>query len=184
MKNKLAWLEAALVMAPFIALVVFWNQIPERVPIHWNIRGEIDGWSTKTTGMLLLPLVAVGTIILCRVLSSLDPKLRKNLQKTDRMKDSADPRSRIRRFFQCDFCGSTHRRIGLQSRCPTSDHLVHPHLLRDSRKLPSKFATELFHWYSHALDAARFGYLAGHPSAGRQIDVLRLAASLGSRISC
>jgi len=85
MKNKLAWLEAALVMAPFIALVVFWNQIPERVPIHWNIRGEIDGWSTKTTGMLLLPLVAVGTIILCRVLSSVDPKLREHLQKTDRM---------------------------------------------------------------------------------------------------
>src|SRR5213078_4803796 len=40
MKNTLAWLEAALVMAPFIALVVFWNQIPERVPMHWNIRGE------------------------------------------------------------------------------------------------------------------------------------------------
>lgn len=85
MKNKLAWLEPALVMAPFIALVVFWNQIPERVPIHWNIRGEIDGWSPKTTGMLLLPLVAVGTVMFCRVVSSLDPKLRKTLQKTDRM---------------------------------------------------------------------------------------------------
>jgi hypothetical protein len=34
MKNKLAWLEAALLIAPFVALAVLWNRIPERVPIH------------------------------------------------------------------------------------------------------------------------------------------------------
>jgi immunity protein, SdpI family len=85
MKNKLAWLEAALVAAPFIALVVFWNQIPERVPIHWNIRGEIDRWAPKATGMLLLPLIGLGTVVLCRVVSWLDPKLRQTLEKTDRM---------------------------------------------------------------------------------------------------
>jgi uncharacterized membrane protein len=85
MKNKLAWLEAALVAAPFIALIVFWNQIPEPVPIHWNIRGEIDGWASKATGMLLLPLIGLGTVVLCRVVAWLDPKLRQNLTKTDRM---------------------------------------------------------------------------------------------------
>ncbi len=34
MKNKLAWLEVGLLIAPFVALVVLWNQLPARVPIH------------------------------------------------------------------------------------------------------------------------------------------------------
>jgi uncharacterized membrane protein len=85
MKNKLAWLEAALVIAPFFVLVVLWNQIPEPVPIHWNIRGEIDRWTSKAPGILLLPLIGLGTVFLCRFVSWLDPKLRQNLEKTDRM---------------------------------------------------------------------------------------------------
>jgi uncharacterized membrane protein len=85
MKNKFTWLEAALVAAPFIALILFWNQIPERVPIHWNIRGEIDRWASKAPGLRLLPLIGLGTVVLCRVVSWLDPKLRQNLKKTDRM---------------------------------------------------------------------------------------------------
>ncbi len=47
MKNKLAWLEVGLLIAPFVVLVVLWNQLPARVPIHWNLRGEIDGWLRK-----------------------------------------------------------------------------------------------------------------------------------------
>ena len=52
MKNKLNWLEAVLLVAPLIALVVLWNDLPARVPIHWNLRGQIDGWTSKTPGML------------------------------------------------------------------------------------------------------------------------------------
>lgn len=85
MKSKLAWLEAALLIAPFLALVVLWNQIPVRVPIHWNLRGEIDGWASKTIGLLITPLMGLLTVALCHVVSWLDPKLRRNLEKTDRM---------------------------------------------------------------------------------------------------
>jgi uncharacterized membrane protein len=85
MKNKLTWLEATLVIAPFFVLVVLWNQIPERVPIHWNIRGDIDRWASKAPGMLPLPLIGLGTVVICHVVAWLDPKLRINLTKTDRM---------------------------------------------------------------------------------------------------
>jgi uncharacterized membrane protein len=85
MRNKLAWFEAALVIAPFVVLAGFWNQMPERVPIHWNIRGEIDGWASKSFGLLITPLVGFLAVALCHVVSWLDPKLRANLDKTDRM---------------------------------------------------------------------------------------------------
>jgi uncharacterized membrane protein len=59
MKNKLAWLEVGLLIAPFVALVVLWNQLPARVPIHWNLRGEIDGWAPKAIGLVITPVIAL-----------------------------------------------------------------------------------------------------------------------------
>jgi uncharacterized membrane protein len=56
MKNKLSWLEAALLVAPLPAVVTLWNELPPRVPIHWNLRGQIDGWASKPFGMLVMPL--------------------------------------------------------------------------------------------------------------------------------
>jgi uncharacterized membrane protein len=85
MKSRLVWLEAVLVITPFVALAVFWNYLPERVPIHWNIRGEIDGWASKTTGLLVTPIIGFGLVALLRVVSWLDPKLRRNLETTARM---------------------------------------------------------------------------------------------------
>jgi immunity protein, SdpI family len=85
MRNKLAWFEAALVIAPFVVIAGFWNQMPERIPIHWNIRGEIDGWASKSFGLLITPLIGFLAVALCHVVSWLDPKLRANLDKTDRM---------------------------------------------------------------------------------------------------
>jgi uncharacterized membrane protein len=85
MKKKLAWLEAGLVIAPFVALAIIWNELPDRVPIHWNLGGEIDGWAPKTTGLLITPLIGVIVVALLHFVSWLDPKLRRHLVKTDRM---------------------------------------------------------------------------------------------------
>ena len=48
MKTKLDWLEVALLTAPLVALAIYWNDLPGRVPIHWDLRGQINGWATKT----------------------------------------------------------------------------------------------------------------------------------------
>jgi uncharacterized membrane protein len=78
MKNKLTWLEIILLVAPVPVLVIFWNDLPARVPIHWNFRGQIDGWTSKPFGMLFLPLMNVVIIALLHVLPRLDPKLRRS----------------------------------------------------------------------------------------------------------
>ena len=51
MKTKPSWLETVLLTAPFVVLAIYWNDLPARVPIHWNFRGLIDGWATKTPGI-------------------------------------------------------------------------------------------------------------------------------------
>ena len=85
MRKKLALLEAALVIAPFVTLAVIWNELPARVPIHWNLHGEIDGWASKTIGLLITPLISLAAVGLLHVVPWFDPKLRRNLEKTDRM---------------------------------------------------------------------------------------------------
>ena len=79
MKTKLSWLETVLLTAPFVVLAIYWNDLPARVPIHWNFRGQIDGWATKTPGIFVIPLTALGITALLRVLPWFDPRLRRTL---------------------------------------------------------------------------------------------------------
>ena len=68
MKTKLSWLETVLLAAPFVVLAIYWNDLPARVPMHWNFRGQIDGWATKTPGIFIIPLTALGVTALLRIL--------------------------------------------------------------------------------------------------------------------
>jgi uncharacterized membrane protein len=77
MKSKLNWLEVLLLAAPFVSLAIYWNDLPARVPIHWNFRGQIDGWSAKMPGMLIAPLAALGITVLLHILPRFDPRLRR-----------------------------------------------------------------------------------------------------------
>ena len=84
MKNKLNWLEAFLVLAPFLLVLAFWNQLPSRVPVHWNLQGQIDRWGSKS-GILILPLVSFGTVALLHLIPWLDPKLSRKRKWSERM---------------------------------------------------------------------------------------------------
>ena len=79
MKTKLSCLETVLLTAPFVVLAIYWNDLPAQVPIHWNFRGQIDGWATKTPGIFIIPLTALGMTALLRVLPRFDPRLRRTL---------------------------------------------------------------------------------------------------------
>ena len=46
----------ALVATSFAASAVSYAFLPERIPIHWNIHGEIDGWGGRWT-IFLMPVV-------------------------------------------------------------------------------------------------------------------------------
>lgn len=49
-------LSLALVALSFVASAVSYAFLPERIPIHWNFRGEIDGWGSRWT-VFLMPAV-------------------------------------------------------------------------------------------------------------------------------
>lgn len=52
----------------------FYPDLPARVPSHWNIRGEIDGYSSRFWGAFGLPLMMLGCWISFEILPFIDPK--------------------------------------------------------------------------------------------------------------
>ncbi len=71
LKESALW---ALVVIPFVYLATIWNQLPNRVPIHFNIEGNADNWSDKTTLLFLPGALGIGIYLLMLIIPVLDPK--------------------------------------------------------------------------------------------------------------
>jgi len=72
--TRLYWIVAvALVALAWGASALLYPGLPARVPMHWNIRGQIDGYGSKAT-VFLMPGVMVGLLGLFRALPTLSPK--------------------------------------------------------------------------------------------------------------
>lgn len=56
------------------ASMVFSPRLPETVPIHWNMHGEIDGYGPKAQALFLMPALMAGLIVLFRMLQWLSPR--------------------------------------------------------------------------------------------------------------
>lgn len=63
-----------IVLAPFVYLAIIWNTLPEKVPTHWNYKGEVDKWGDKYSLIALLFLLPVLTYVLMLVVPKIDPK--------------------------------------------------------------------------------------------------------------
>ena len=65
-------------LLPIGAGLILWEKLPEKMPTHWGVNGEVDGWSSRPVAVLVLPLVLFAVQWLCFFVSGLDPK-RRNL---------------------------------------------------------------------------------------------------------
>lgn len=50
--------------------------LPDQVATHWGLDGEPDGWSSRTTAVVLLPLLGLGIAALLAFLPRADPRRR------------------------------------------------------------------------------------------------------------
>ena len=74
-KNKTTLIVTSLVMLlPMVLGLLLWNQLPDQIPSHWGIDGEIDGWSSKTFAVFGFPCILFAVHWICVFASQTDPK--------------------------------------------------------------------------------------------------------------
>lgn len=73
MKSRYLLLSWLLVLAAFGATAWFYPGLPERIPVHWNAAGEIDGYGTRAT-VFMLPAAMAAILALLTVLPRFDPR--------------------------------------------------------------------------------------------------------------
>jgi len=73
--SRAHWLAAcALAVASVVFSLAVYSSLPDVVPTHWNIRGEVDGWGPKSIAASLLPAIMIPLLGLFRILPWLSPK--------------------------------------------------------------------------------------------------------------
>jgi len=73
-------LPILLIAIIFIVSFILYPQLPDKIPSHWNSRGEIDAWSSKNFTVFFYPGLTLGIYLLMLFIPLIDP-LRKNYSK-------------------------------------------------------------------------------------------------------
>lgn len=71
---KFSWITILILVAFWTLCASFYPALPEQVPTHWNIHGEVDGYSHKATATMILPLIPLGIYLLMTFVPKIDPK--------------------------------------------------------------------------------------------------------------
>ncbi|MAF43551.1 MAG: hypothetical protein CMI54_05210 [Parcubacteria group bacterium] len=73
-------LPIALIALAFIVGSFLYPVLPDKMPTHWNIQGEVDAWSTKNFGVFFFPVITLGIYFLMTLIPLIDP-LKRNYPK-------------------------------------------------------------------------------------------------------
>lgn len=67
-------ITSLVILLPVLAGVILWNQLPDQMPSHWNLSGEIDGWSSKAFAVFGMPLIMLAFQWICALGTGADPR--------------------------------------------------------------------------------------------------------------
>ena len=77
MRKWYPWLLVGLAVGFSAAM---YSRLPEQIPTHWNMRGEIDDYSSRVWAAWLMPAVLLAMAIILPRLPAIDPR-RQNYEK-------------------------------------------------------------------------------------------------------
>ena len=73
--RKTLIITTIITLLPVLAGLILWDRLPEKLPMHFNAAGEVDGWAGKAVGVFAMPAFFVAVQWLCAVGSfKMDPK--------------------------------------------------------------------------------------------------------------
>jgi len=72
--TRLNAIGALLLLAMVGMAAWYYAALPDPLPTHWNLAGEVNGWTAKPWGVWLLPVIAAGTFAVLVLLPAISPR--------------------------------------------------------------------------------------------------------------
>ena len=81
------WIPAILILAAVIATIAVYPRLPDQIPTHWSVSGEVNGWSSRLFGAWMIPLLMAVIWLFMRAIPHIDPR-KANYEKFPGMYDA------------------------------------------------------------------------------------------------
>ncbi len=72
--KKSDWLLLLFVLSTFVIGIIFYPNMPDKIPIHWNIKGQVDNYGNKFFGTFMIPGLNLALFFLFLILPKVDPR--------------------------------------------------------------------------------------------------------------
>ena len=72
--RRLNAISLALIAGSFLFSAAVYLWLPDQIPSHWNLAGEVASTMSKTWGAFMMPLIVLGLYGVFRVIPALSPK--------------------------------------------------------------------------------------------------------------
>jgi len=84
MINNNKWkliISSLVILLPMFAGLIFWDRLPQLVPVHWGIDGSVDSMGGRGFVVFGIPLIMLALHIVCLLITAIDPGNRKQSNK-------------------------------------------------------------------------------------------------------
>lgn len=62
-----------MIVAATLAGAILWNRLPDPMASHWNVNDQVDGYMSRFWGVFMMPLIALGMLVLFLIIPNIDP---------------------------------------------------------------------------------------------------------------
>jgi uncharacterized membrane protein len=63
-----------ILLVPVIYMLVLWNSLPDKIPMHYDVHGNIDGYGSKMSMLFIIFFINVPMYLIMLFIPRLDPK--------------------------------------------------------------------------------------------------------------
>jgi len=69
--SRIDYISIFLIILSFVAAFYLYDTVPEQLPTHWNAAGEVDAYSSRFTGLFLLPIMMAAIYLLFLIIPAI-----------------------------------------------------------------------------------------------------------------
>lgn len=73
-ESRRDWWVLLLLIAVFLGGLALYPRLPEQLPSHWNVQGQVDGYMARQVAVFFLPGIALAVYLFMLFIPMLDPR--------------------------------------------------------------------------------------------------------------